>query len=157
MTESNLRRNGEWYDDPTPYNAFSEVHEGEIYTVGDNEFLVVRVHDGFANVLMLVDNKPARNHIEVKSRSKKYTIPSMLSYLFTDRVGWGFVKKLPDDEFETVLREVEAALMLEIVRVVTKENIVEVEKEVEPNTEDCSIYKQLYEELLEKVMKKAFG
>lgn len=81
----------------------------------------------------------------------------MLSYLFTDRIGWGFVKKLPDDEFETVLREVEAALMLEIVRVVTKENIIEVEKEVEPHTEDCSIYKQLYEELLEKVMKKAFG
>ena len=40
---------------------------------------------------------------------------------------------------------------------VAGENIIEVEKEVEPLTEDCSIYKQLYEELLEKVMKKAFG
>lgn len=157
MTENNLKRNGEWYNDPTPYNAFSEVREGEIYTVGEKEVLVVRVHDGYANVLMLVDDKPVRNHIEVQSRSKKYTIPSMLSYLFTDRVGWGFIKRLPDDEFETVLREVEAALMLEIVRVVTKENIIAVEKEVETHTEDCSIYKQLYEELLEKVMKKAFG
>ena len=156
MTENNLRRNGEWYNDPTPYGAFKDVREGEIYTYNNKEILVVRVHDGFCNVLTLVDAKPSRDCIEVKSRNIKYTNPAMLSYLFTDNNGWGFVKRLPDDEFETVLREVEAALMLEIVNVVTKENIVNVEQETETHSED-SLYKRLYEELLEKVMKKAFG
>ena len=79
----------------------------------------------------------------------------MLSYAFTTSLG-GFVKRLPDNAFETVLRNVEAALMLEIVNVVTKENIVNVKRETEAPSDD-SIYKRLYEELLEKVMKKAFG
>lgn len=156
MTESNFRRNGEGYNDPTPWGAFNEIHEGEIYEYNGKEILILRSHENFCNVLTLSTEDSGYDTIEVMSRCVMYTDPGMVSYALKKRIG-GFVKKLPDDELETVLRKVEAALMLEIVRVVTKENIVEVEKEVEPHTEDCSIYKQLYEELLEKVMKKAFG
>ena len=156
MTENNnLRKNAEGYSDLTPWKAFNKIHEGEIYTHNEKEVLIVRVQDGFCNILILTDEARNENCIEVNSRSIKYTDPAMLSYAFTTSLG-GFVKRLPDNAFETVLRNVEAALMLEIVNVVTKENIVNVKRETEAPSDD-SIYKRLYEELLEKVMKKAFG
>lgn len=161
MAEFNLRKNGEGYADPTPWKAFNEINEGEIYEYNGKEVLILRVQSNFCNILVLSKENDGFDTINVTSRCIMHTDPAMVSYAFKNKLG-GFIKKIPDDEFETVLRKVEAALMLEIVRVKeivnTTPTYQEKElKEPETHTEDCSIYKQLYEELLEKVMKKAFG
>ena len=153
---NNFLKNAEGYSDPTPYGAFNEIHEGEIYEYNGKEILILRAHENFCNILTLTPKDSGFDTIKVTSRSVMYTDPAMLSYVFKGNIG-GFIKKLADDEFEMVLRNVEAALMLEFVKVVTKENIINVQNKTKTNSEEHPIYKQLYEELLDKVMKKAFG
>lgn len=150
MADIDLKKNGEKYNDPTPYKAFGTINEGEIYTKGDKELLIVRSHERFCNVLTLLDESYADDDcIEVRSRSLKYTNPAMLSYLFKTTITGEFVKKLPDSEFQKVIQAVGNAMNItkEVVKEVTVSKPESVSKE--------SIYKEMCAELLEKILKKA--
>lgn len=152
MFDIDLKKNGEKYNDPTPYKAMGTVHEGEIYTKGDQELLIVRCHERFCNVLTLLDMPPYdKDCIEVKSRAIRYTNPAMLSYLFTPSITGEFVKKLPESEFQKVLQAVGKAMGI----TVTKEIIKEVPMPQPESTSKETLYKEMCEELLEKILKKA--
>ena len=154
-----LRRNGEHYTDTTPYKAFGEIREGEIYTKGrgEGEILVLRNHGSFCNVITLLDTPHDNDCIEVNSRALKYTNPGMVSYLFNTSIVGAFVKRLPDDEFEEILQAVSNALDLPgNVEIKTEIREVPVAVLSEQVHED-SIYKKLYEELIEKIINKTLG
>lgn len=104
------RKNAEGYADPTPYKALTEPKASEVWAVNGKEYLVVQCHSGLNTVLALID-EAGSDCIEVRSRSRRYTNPSMLQYLWSNSMG-EFVRKLTVAEFETVLDAVRSRFPL---------------------------------------------
>ena len=113
-----LRKNGSGYIDPTPYQALTSMYNpGEIWTHTNsgNEVLILKDHDGFCTVLRLVDEEGKAGCISIVSRALKYTHPGMVQYVFNTQLGM-MVKKLPDDEFQTVQEAVARAMGIHLTK-----------------------------------------
>lgn len=170
--EFKMNRNGSGYKDETAYKAFKNMAKaGEIWTFNnfgnEKEVLVIKNHGTHCNVLTLLDDRRTKYCIEITSRSLKYTDPRMMQYLFNDNLGQ-FVKALSDEEFDKVLDEIEDALELNIYREdakdakdeldAAKNRIKHLEEELAaakklPAPAD-SIYKRLYDDLIDKLIDK---
>lgn len=112
-----LRRNAEFYSDPTAYKAISKVmkgeksmivNKGEIYAYETTngfrrEILVLSAHTDVSTVLMLSDNSELP--VPVNSRTMMYTNPAMIQYVFNDRLN-EYIKTVPDDEFHMIMNAV---------------------------------------------------
>ena len=112
------KRNAEGYHDPTPYKAIKNmIKPGEIWIFHkkDNtevEVLVVAFSDDVATILFLMDEYKD-GCVEVVSNGVKYVNPRMLNW------SWGSylnkcVRKLNDQEFNTILDAIENVLVVMI-------------------------------------------
>lgn len=143
--------------------------------------VVISAQDKFCNVLMLNDEMKTEHDVQVKVRSFLYTHPAMLSYKFNDGFAQ-FIRRMEDDEFESLLDCITEKLgiqnncrncTMESQQVdALKEEIDALKKENyelrRRNTETYTIeapeiivlktqrdmYKQQYEELLERLIEK---
>ena len=117
-------KNGFACADPTPYSAMSaeNARPGEIWTKrwsSDDEYLIVKNHGGFCTALKLTDEAVAAG-IAVISKRKRYTDPAMVGYVFNSGLG-EFVKTLPAEQFEDVIRALEDALQIRLLKEVGQE------------------------------------
>ena len=174
-----LKRNGSGYYDKTAYKAIKNysrgtcemvVNKGEIWEAetanGDmRTVLAVSCQEKYAVVLYLMNEKQ-ENNIPVTARTIMYTDPARLQYVFYDRIV-NFIKTVPEGEFETVLEEIADRLELPVYRTASEEAPVETGRQ-EPSAkadrirrlenenaafrQECSIYKELYQSLLERVI-----
>lgn len=163
-----MNRNGSGAYDGTAYRAIMGAPKsGEIWTFGehDKEILIIKNHGTLCTVLTLLNEYKSKYCIEIASRSAmKYTDPRMLQYAFNDGMG-SFVKALPDEEFDNVLAEIEDALELTIHRQETLNGLEKAEQKIKeleaqlaaeknkPVASD-SIYKQLYDALIDRLIEK---
>lgn len=175
MTEFKMSRNGSGVYDETAYKALNEMaKDGEIWTYSnggagstEREALVIKNHGTLCTVLVLMDENKSNHCIEIRSNTVKYTDPRMMQYMFNDRFG-KFVKRLPDDDFNAVLDEIEDALevnvyrkdandALETAKAEVKELKAQLEAERSKPVSDIpseSIYKRLYDDLIDKLIEK---
>ena len=112
MAAFGLNRNGSGYYDETAYKAFMGMAKaGDIWTTfdGREEVLILRNQGTLCNCLSLTDKSNDPQCIEILSAGTMYTNPSMVKYLFNQRLGT-FVQRLPEDEFAKVLETVEDVL-----------------------------------------------
>lgn len=146
------------------------VNKGEIWEVetasGDmRTVLVVSCQEKYAVVLYLSGEKQ-ENQIPVTGKAIMYTDPARMQYAFYDRMV-NFIKTVPEGEFETVLEEIADRLELPAYRTASEETHVEtgcpeslpetdyirrLENENAAFRQECSIYKELYQSLLERVI-----
>ena len=118
--EFKMNRNGNGAYDGTAYKAMMGAPKpGEIWMhkngYVEKEVLVIKNHGTVCTILTLVDEHKGRECIEIVSKSIKYCTPYMLQYAFNQSFG-EFVKKLPDEDFDTVLDAIEDCLDLNINR-----------------------------------------
>lgn len=160
-----FKKNGEWYSDPTAYNAIQNADKplaGEIYTINRNGLfktvLIIAANGDVCNIVELIAEEK-EGTMPVRAKAMMYTNPRMLQYTFVSQLG-DFVRKLSYDEFLPILDTIEDALHILIVDrrsetpaqtpvpapepVMVTDPVAEVE---------ARIYKQLYNDLLEKVLK----
>lgn len=123
-TKNDVRRNGSGYFDPTAYKAIikaegggntkmnNEMKNGEIW---ECEFggatglaLILKVQEGFCNVLMLKDEK-RETSVAVVAQGMKYTDPALLSYKM-NKAFIRYVRTMKDAEFEKIRRKVKESL-----------------------------------------------
>lgn len=139
--------------DPTPYNALNPecARPGEIWTrkwMDDEEYLIIKNHGGFCTTLKLSDAAVAAG-VVVVSRRKRYTDPAMVGYTFNNTLG-EFVKTLPTEQFEAVLRAVEDALELTLLPPAKPEPVESVPQETEAEIERLKLENETLREELDR-------
>lgn len=174
MVDRELSRNASGYYDETAYKAIREVMSmeskvGEIWTMALNtkdqvrQFLVLADHGNFVTGLPLYDIEREEHDISVLSRIRMYSNSAMISYSFADRL-IEFVKRISDDELNSILRNIAESLGINSTHVF----IAPVDIPTEPlkamvlppddNTEilrletQLNLYKELYNDLLDSVV-----
>ncbi len=143
--------------------------------------VVISAQERFCNVLMLNDEMKTEQDVQVRSRGLLYTHPAMLSYKFNDGFAQ-FIRKMEDDEFETLLAciteklgiqndcrncDVELQMVGALkgeIDALKKENYELRRRNTETYTIEApeiivlktqrDMYKQQYEELLERLLEK---
>ncbi len=166
-----MNRNGSGAYDGTAYKAIMGApKEGEIWAYGNKDVLVIKNHGKLCNVLSLVEDCKNDHCIEVKSKALKYTDPRMLQYVFNEQLGY-FIKKMTDEDFDLILDAVEDALELNIYRADAKTAVDDAQKQikeleaalaeerkkkvdVQPAQASDSVYKRLYDDLIDKLIDK---
>lgn len=172
-----LRKNGSGYTDPTAYkaiknilkedNAMEEVKRGEIWSVeGKNytrDFLVIQQKKGYCTGIMLCDvipkNADPDDVCEVMSRTLMYADAGKLTYV-TDNTPKQYVKTISDDRIEAIIERVGNVLQLSHRELPTESaplqyNLVTDSTELVAVKTERDIFKGLYTNLLERVMKGA--
>ena len=110
MADYGMAYNGSGYVDSTAYKAImGAAKPGDIWTEGDRLVLILKNQGAFCNVLMLREEQTHSRMIEIISGMRFYTDPAMIKFTFCERLGQ-YCQRLPHDEFERVLEEVENAL-----------------------------------------------
>jgi len=172
LIDKELLRNGYGYVDPTAYKALLEVQKGEpmemrtgeIWEVTSNngwvkESIILADHGKVCTILQLIDEDNGHTDIQVNCRGIKFTDSRKLQYCF-DNACTGFIRKLSEQEFETIMKKVAASLGIkaQVVEVVKEVEIVK-ETEVLPDNLELErtkaqleVYKGLYEDLLKDVL-----
>lgn len=172
MGDRELTRNASGYYDETAYKAIREVMSmeskvGEIWTLNtkdqERQFLVLADHGNFVTGLPLYDIEREEHDISVLSRIRMYTNSAMISYSFADRL-IEFVKRISDDELNSILRIVAESLGINSTHVFMAPVDIPTEPlkaQVLPpadNTEivrletQLNLYKELYNDLLDSVV-----
>lgn len=171
MIDKELLRNGSGYVDPTAYAALTEVQKGEnmdnktgeIWEVTDNkgyvkECIIIADHGSCSTILRLFDEDNGYNDIQVNCRGIKYTDSRKLQYCF-DSACTGFIRKLSEQEFETIKTKVAASIgikaqVVEVVKEVAEEALqIPDNLELERTKAQLEVYKGLYEDLLKGVLR----
>lgn len=181
MHDYGIKRNGEGYADPTAFQAITNMAKpGEIWTYQKNngtecEVVIINNLERHSVILNLQDTDGI-GRIIVHSKSIKYTDPGKLNWVFNTALAT-FVKKMPDEEFEMLLDEIQKELNLASVGhceavqdgSLLKENeALKAEladyRAMERQWEDCAslklqlqTYKVLYNELIQKILEKQVG
>lgn len=125
-----LRKNGSGYYDETAYKAIKNVSKNQIgggTTMNGNfvekdivevectnavrQFLLLACHDSYASALLLNDNEPRENAVEVTSRTVMYTDAGKLSYVYYDKV-ISYIKSVTDAEFTMIKQAVADTLKI---------------------------------------------
>ena len=112
MADFGLNRNGSGYYDETAYKVFMGIAKsGDIWTTGNGQsvVLILRNQGTLCNVLTLLDTHKHSKMMEINGMETYYTDPSMIHYLFNERLGQ-FVQRLPEDEFAKVREAVEEVM-----------------------------------------------
>lgn len=168
------KKNPEGYLDMTAYLAIKksegkkmELFAGDIVEVDVKggkeirEFLILAVHERTSSVLMLTDYDDMP--MAVHSRTTKYTNPNMVQYIFNNAVV-EYVKSISQPELTEIMKKVGHALNIPIAKseAEAEPKVIEqkvVEKEIVKAPDDYQqalierdIYKNLYYEMLKKVM-----
>ena len=171
--------NQEHYPDYTAGVAVrNSIHPkpGEIWNDARGyEYLIIKEHGTFCTVLMLKDNPDFP--IRVTSRSVKYAHPGMLSYWFNQNYG-DYIKDCDMMEFSDALYEIGACLIpvsyspdehvdqkelaeknARMDELIHSVQIISAERDrlqaKVKDLENAAIYKQLYENLLDRVLPRA--
>lgn len=163
-----MNRNGSGAYDGTAYKAMMGAPKpGEIWMHRngsvEREVLIIQNHGTVCTILTLVDEAKDNRSVQVEGRSLKWVTPYMLQYAFNQSFG-ELVKKLSDEDFDSVLDAVEDALDLNIYRADAKEALEASEhriKELEAQLAKAktaapaeSIYKRLYDDLIDRLIEK---
>lgn len=111
MMEDDMKRNGSGYYDETPIKTglfSSGPQPGEIWeTKLGKEYLILKNHGAFCNVLALHDTANYTDPVEVVSRSIKYTNPALMCYCFN--TAWplaGYIKTIPEEQYLDIMQAV---------------------------------------------------
>ena len=205
-------KNGEGYADPTAATAINNacknaqwntmaLYEGDIVEIGESRgtvgtYVVVAVHDTYAEVLKLMRTKTPSAPYRIVAREEMYTDPGRLTYATFDRAQT-FIRSMSADEVKSLKEAVKETLGLseegqssdEKVKDLKKkkaeaeDRAAELEKKVQEMAEELQemkkapkeeqkeslqddlelvkvktqrdMYKGLYEEMLERLVKTA--
>lgn len=185
MMDKELKRNNEGYYDPTAYIALNNVQKGEymnrtgeIWEVntGDRYYRAIVVADdgNIATIIKLLDADTDNSDFCIRS---KYGCSRMLMFAFTQNFVQ-FIRKLTDEEFHEVKSKVAISLG---IHTKTVEKIVEVKPseediqklkeaikkeqpqimasdiELEKTKAQLSVYKSLYESLMQQLIGRGEG
>lgn len=167
IMDKDIMRNASGYYDETAYKAIREVMSmeskvGEIWTMALNQkdqerqFLVLADHGNFVTGLPLYDIEREEHDISVLSKIRMYTNSAMISYSFADRL-IEFVKRISDDELNSILRNIAESLGINSTHVFMAPTAT-VKMEPVDNTEivrletQLNLYKELYNDLLDSVV-----
>ncbi len=183
--DKELKRNNEGYYDPTAYIALNNVQKGEymnrtgeIWEVntGDRYYRAIVVADdgNIATIIKLLDADTDNSDFCIRS---KYGCSRMLMFAFTQNFVQ-FIRKLTDEEFHEVKSKVAISLG---IHTKTVEKIVEVKPseediqklkeaikkeqpqimasdiELEKTKAQLSVYKSLYESLMQQLIGRGEG
>ena len=170
MIDNELLRNGSGYVDPTAYAALIEVQKGEPMEMKTGELWEVKNNKGWVNeciiladygklctILQLVDEDNGFNDIQVNCRGIKYADSRKLQYCF-ESACTGFIRKLSEQEFDTIMKKVAASLgikaqVVEVVKEIAAEALqIPDNLELERTKAQLEVYKGLYEDLLKGVL-----
>ena len=174
MGDYGLYKNGEDYADPTAAEAIKGMAKpGEIWLYKDREVLIVKNQGTYCNILQL-SVKYKRDSVAV---AEYWAQPGMLSYAFNDLLG-ECIGKLEAEEYNTVVEELAEVLQMPLIpqlvepqreensgvcadtswinELVEKQKITIREKEDEAQRlrGQVELMKNLYNELLSKVIDK---
>ena len=172
MIDNELLRNGSGYVDPTAYTALLEVQKGEnmdkrtgeIWEVQYNngyvkECIVIADHGSCCTILQLRDDDDKGFcDLEVNCRGIRFADSRKPQYAF-DNALVSFVRKLSDQEFDTIKNKVAASLgikaqVVEVVKEVAAEALQLPENlELAKVQAQLEVYKGLYEDLLKGVLR----
>lgn len=158
----NEKRNSEWYSDPTAYNAIKNADKplaGEIYTINRNGLLktvlIIAANGDVCNIVELIAEEK-EGTMPVRAKAMMYTNPRMLQYTFVSQLG-DFVRRLSEAEFQPILEGIVDALHITIRNETPAQTPAPAPEPVmvtDPVAEvEARIYKQLYLDLLDKVLK----
>lgn len=167
-------------DNDTSYKI-GEIWEMETANGITKEVVLLQCFDNYATTLTLMDNEPKQNAISIKSLSLKYIDCGRLGYSFYDKLTQ-FVRAVSDEELAklkkniakvldlntvvetpaTLEKQVESDLALKAAVLdneATQKKCADLEKQLEDSkfeivsmTREKDIYKDLYNQLLEKIM-----
>ena len=87
MNNTELKKNAEHYDDPTPACSLAKPETGDVYDCGGTLSLILKNHGPFSTVLILTDNDFPRNIKLQTSRGTKWTDPRLTTYRWHDKIG----------------------------------------------------------------------
>ena len=149
----------------------------EIETKNGNlkEAVVLQTHDKYSNILILTDDD--RMPYSVNCRGERYANPGMVQYVFNDHVT-GFIRSMTDSEYESIMNAVIDSLGYYPQQSVGSEEpdperendeIKYLQKVIEKERKDAdllkkelaqvqterTVYKDLYTDILDRVMKGA--
>lgn len=149
----------------------------EIETKNGNlkEAVVLQTHDKYSNILILTDD--ARMPYSVNCRGERYANPGMVQYVFNDHVT-GFIRSMTDSEYESIMnavidslgyypqqavrneapepeRETEQKEYLQAVIEKERKGTELLKKELAQVQTERTVYKDLYTDILDRVMKGA--
>lgn len=149
----------------------------EIETKNGNlkEAVVLQTHEKYATILALTDDE--RMPYSVNCRGERYTNPGMVQYVFNDHVT-GFIRSMTDSEYESIMnavidslgyypqqaveseepepeRENEQKEYLQAVIEKERKDAYLLKKELAQVQTERTVYKDLYTDILDRVMKGA--
>lgn len=146
----------------------------EIETKNGNlkEAVVLQTHDKYSNILILTDDD--RMTYSVNCRGERYTNPGMVQYVFNDHVA-GFIRSMTDSEYESIMNAVIDSLgyypqqarsenpepeneqkgYLQAVIEKERKDAYLLKKELAQVQTERTVYKDLYTDILDRVMKGA--
>lgn len=179
--DKELFRNGSGYADPTAYKALTNYQKGELnmefkrgeifqYKIGYDykPALVVsadyRANDNILNIIVLTEEEK-RDSVQIVCRGIMYADCSFISYGYANSFG-SFIRMATEAEMEAIDAGIAKSLGIEqktvekIVEVPATESIdvqyviekQEIKEELASAKTEASIYKNLYEQLLAKMM-----
>lgn len=183
--KSTILRNGSGYYDPTAFGAIKNIiksekvkkvktmEKGEIWEIQQNngsykDVIVIAAHDDIAQVIQVSDIEGSYS-LRVNCQGIRYTDPRRIQYAFNDNFT-NFIRKMTDDEFETIMDAVAEVLGLEMSQpaevvepqeewhAIPEPDIMPLPFECDPEAlikaqTERDVYKGLYEKLLADVMK----
>ena len=146
----------------------------EIETKNGNlkEAVVLQTHEKYATILALTDDE--RMPYSVNCRGERYTNPGMVQYVFNDHVA-GFIRSMTDSEYESIMNAVIDSLgyypqqarsenpepeneqkgYLQAVIEKERKDAYLLKKELAQVQTERTVYKDLYTDILDRVMKGA--
>lgn len=178
----NINRGGthNMSDNNTTYKI-GEIWEMEMMNGITKEVVLLQCFDNYATTLTLTDSEPKQNAMSIKSLSLKYVDCGRLGYCFYDKLTQ-FVRAVSDDELAKLKENIAKALNLIVTteapvalekqvesdlalkaavldNEATQKKCADLEKqladskfEITSMSREKDIYKDLYNQLLEKIM-----
>lgn len=148
----------------------------EIETKNGNlkEAVVLQTHEKYSNILILTNDD--RMPYSVNCRGERYANPGMVQYVFNDNVA-GFIRSMTDSEYESIMnavidslgyypkhalarneapepdRENEQKKYLQAVIEKERKDADLLKKELAQAQTERTVYKDLYTDILDRVMK----
>lgn len=181
-----MMRNGSGYPDFTAYNGMMNPKPGEIWTQGDRDddyWVLLAVNNHVCTGLKLT-NRDMDGSISVTCREVMFTNPAMMGYAFRNRLGC-YVKTLPKKEFyalrksvadvlgftfggngeideilkdsEELKKQLNAAQADLRISETVRKALNESNKMLEDELYSCKPYREMYNELLDKLIAAKAG
>ena len=122
MNNTELKRNGEGYADPTPAGAMAKPEPGDVYANGDKMALVLKNHGPFSTILLLTEKDYPRNIKLHTKQGARWVDPRLATFSWHDKIG-KYAETLPPEDIAIVTTAVEEALHLHLLKDTPDENL----------------------------------